>query len=284
MKPATWSCGRFHFDFAKRYRPVVMGILNVTPDSFSDGGKFNTLQAAIDHAYQMIEDGAEIIDIGGESTRPGAEFVSTQEEQDRVLPILESLQSCGVALSLDSYKAQTMQAAAKCGVDILNDIRGFEARESQAVAKEYYRLGLCVMHMLKDPTTMQENIHYESVVDEVKSLLLERVTTLLDGGVVGDRICIDPGLGFAKTAEHNLTLLNRLDSLHALGFPILIGFSRKKTLGLILGSDTADRTHASVAAALMSAELGAQVIRVHDVKPTIDALKVWSAIKSERVN
>ena len=280
IKPTAWRCGRFYFDWQENPTPVVMGILNVTPDSFSDGGQYFETSRAVDHAFQMIEDGARIIDLGGESTRPGATPLSSQEEQDRILPVLEKLQSAGVALSLDSYKASTMQQALAIGVDILNDISGFQDPENIRIAASSVDVGLCIMHMQNNPLTMQQQPSYGHVVEEVGQFLQDKIAQLSLLGIDRRRIAIDPGFGFGKTAKHNLTLLHRLAELPLQGTTLLVGLSRKKTLSKILGQDT-DLTTASVAAALLAVERGAKVVRVHDVKPSVEAIKVWSAMHFE---
>jgi len=282
IKPTAWRCGRFYFDWYENPTPVVMGILNVTPDSFSDGGQYLDTSRAIDHAFQMIEDGARIIDLGGESTRPGATPLSASEEQDRIFPVLEKLQSAGVALSLDSYKASTMQQALAIGVDIFNDISGFQDPESIRVASSSADVGLCIMHMQNSPLTMQEQPSYGHVVEEVGQFLRDKIIQLSLQGIDRLRMAIDPGFGFGKTAQHNLTLLHRLAELHLQGATLLVGLSRKKTLSKILGHDS-DLTTASVAAALLAVERGAKVIRVHDVKPSVEAMKVWSAMHNEKL-
>jgi len=284
IKPTAWRCGRFYFDWAVTPAPVVMGILNVTPDSFSDGGKYFDHAKAIDHAFQMIEDGAKIIDLGGESTKPGAIPISAQEEQDRVFPVLEKLQSAGVALSLDSYQAQTMQYALEIGVDILNDISGFQSEMNLAVAAGSKDVGLCVMHMQNTPQNMQNQPHYENVIQEVGKFFNDKVLQLVSLGIELERIAIDPGFGFGKSTEHNLTLLHRLAELSLSGTTLLVGLSRKKTLRKILGDQVTDLTTASVAAALLAAERGAQVLRVHDVKPTVQAIQVWTAMHQEHLS
>ena len=280
IKPTAWRCGRFYFDWQENPTPVVMGVLNITPDSFSDGGQYFDTSRAIDHAFQMIEDGARIIDLGGESTRPGATPLSSQEEQDRVLPVLEKLQSAGVALSLDSYKASTMRQALAIGVDILNDISGFQDPENIRIAASSVDVGLCIMHMQNNPLTMQQQPSYGHVVEEVGQFLQDKIAQLSLLGIDRRRIAIDPGFGFGKTAKHNLTLLHRLAELPLQGTTLLVGLSRKKTLSKILGQDT-DLTTASVAAALLALERGAKVVRVHDVKPSVEAIKVWSAMHFE---
>ena len=280
IKPTAWRCGRFYFDWQENPTPVVMGILNVTPDSFSDGGQYFETSRAVDHAFQMIEDGARIIDLGGESTRPGATPLSSHEEQDRILPVLEKLQSAGVALSLDSYKASTMQQALAIGVDVLNDISGFQDPENIRIAASSEDVGLCIMHMQNNPLTMQQQPSYGHVVEEVGQFLQDKIAQLSLLGIDRRRIAIDPGFGFGKTAKHNLTLLHRLAELPLQGTTLLVGLSRKKTLSKILGQDT-DLTIASVAAALLAVERGAKVVRVHDVKPSVEAIKVWSAMHFE---
>jgi len=261
--------------------PVVMGILNVTPDSFSDGGRFLSKDAALIQAHEMIEQGAEIIDIGGESSRPGAEPLGLQEELDRVLPIIQALKDCGVALSIDTYKAKVMKAAIAEGVDILNDIWGFRQPHALEVAASSESVGLCVMHMQKDPTTMQFDPSYEDVVDEVNGFLMERVVELEEVGVERDRIAIDPGFGFGKMPEHNLQMLNQFETFTFHGLAVLAGISRKATLGAVTGRDKEHRMVASVSAALLAVERGAKIVRVHDVAETVDAMKIWTATKTQ---
>ena len=283
IKPTVWNCGRFHFDWGQNISPVVMGILNITPDSFSDGGQFLDQQKALDHAWQMIEDGATIIDLGGESTRPGAKTVSAQEEQDRVLPILEKLQNAGVALSIDTYKSQTMQYALQTGVDILNDISGFRDPANLAVATSSKTVGLCVMHMQNTPATMQINPQYANVLEDVRKFFAETLLNLSHAGIASNRIALDPGFGFGKTVEHNLHMLHRLEIFKAFDTALLVGLSRKKMISHILGSPNQDKTVASVAAALLAVERGANIIRVHDVRATVDAVRVWTAMRLERL-
>lgn len=283
-QPAAWRCGRFLFDLQTGFRPLVMGVLNCTPDSFSDGGKFFNTETAIERAHQMIAEGAQIIDIGGESTRPGAVAISSAQEQDRVLPVIEALQGCAVALSLDSYQASTMRAALKVGIDLLNDISGFVDQEHLQIAQENEAVGLCVMHMQENPLTMQLRPSYQDVVMEVNNFFKQRLAVLKSHAIASERVVLDPGIGFGKTPTHNLMLINRLADLLVHGQPLLLGISRKSTLGLILGSNQADRTMASVAAAMTAIEHGARIVRVHDVGPTVEAIQVWSAIKTERVD
>lgn len=283
--PATWRCGRFLFDFSKRQRPLVMGILNATPDSFSDGGKFRTPSDAIAQAERMIANGADMIDIGGESSRPGAEPVSLQEELDRVLPVIEALKDCSVALSIDTYKAETMRQALKAGVDCVNDI--WALRQEGAVeaviendkSNPDNRCGIVLMHMQRDPQTMQFDPEYQNVITEVKTFLQERATLLEDQGVAKNRIAIDPGFGFGKSLEHNLKMLADFDQFSQLGYPVLAGISRKSMLGKLTGRDTHDRVAPSIAAAILAADRGARIIRVHDVQETVDSLKLWEAVQ-----
>ena len=283
--PATWRCGRFLFDFSKRQRPLVMGILNATPDSFSDGGKFRTASDAIAQAERMIVNGVDIIDIGGESTRPGAGPVSLQEELDRVLPVIDALKDCGVALSIDTYKAQTMCQALQAGVDCVNDI--WALRQEGAVDailesdKNHpeQQCGIVLMHMQRDPQTMQFDPEYADVIAEVKLFLQERAQFLEEQGVAQNRIAIDPGFGFGKSLEHNLNMLANFDQFSQLGYPVLAGISRKSMLGKLTGRDTNERVAPSVAAAILAADRGARIIRVHDVQETVDSLKVWEAIQ-----
>lgn len=271
----NWRCGRFEFDLK---RPVVMGILNVTPDSFSDGGQHATLDAAIRHAKLLIEQGAQIIDVGGESTRPGAEPVSVREELDRVVPVVEALRHMDVAISIDTCKATVMRAALDLGADIINDVTGFRDPESFALVSSHPDCGLCVMHMQGEPRSMQASPVYQNVVQEVLRELAAKARELEDVGIDKARICLDPGFGFGKTLAHNYDLLRHLDQLVALQYPVLAGVSRKSMIGLVTDRTTEERMVGSVAAALMAVMAGARVVRVHDVAPTVDALKVWQAM------
>ena len=277
--PATWRCGRFLFDFSKRKRPLVMGILNATPDSFSDGGKFRTATDAIAQAELMIKSGADIIDIGGESTRPGATPVALQEELDRVLPVIEALKHCGVALSIDTYKAETMRQALRAGVDCVNDIWALRQEGAINSVLESSDCGIVLMHMQRDPVTMQFNPEYKDVVTEVIAFLQERTDTLMDVGIDKDRIAIDPGFGFGKSLEHNLQMLAHFDLFLKLNYPVLAGVSRKSMLGKVTGKQTNERVAASIAAAVMAADRGAKIVRAHDVSETVDALKLWEAVQ-----
>ena len=273
--PTTWRCGRFLFDFSKRKRPLVMGILNATPDSFSDGGQFRTPQDAIAQAEHMIANGVDLIDIGGESTRPGAEPVELQEELDRVLPVIEALKDCGVALSIDTYKAETMRQALRAGVDCVNDIWALRQEGAVDAVLESKDCGIVLMHMQRDPQTMQFNPQYHDVIAQVMQFLNERAELLKTKGVEGNRIAIDPGFGFGKSLEHNLSMLKHFQQFSELGYAVLAGISRKSMLGKITGKDMHERLAPSVAAAIMAADRGARIVRVHDVPETVDALKLW---------
>jgi len=281
LMPTTWRCGRFLFNFDQRKRPLVMGILNTTPDSFSDGGKFRTVKDALAQAELMITNGVDLIDIGGESTRPGAEPVSLQEELDRVLPVIEGLKNCGVPLSIDTYKAETMRQALKAGVDCVNDIWALRQEGAIDAVLEHANCGIVLMHMQRDPLTMQFNPEYQDVIVEVKQFLQERAELLQANGVERNRIAIDPGFGFGKSLEHNLHMLSQFQAFSTLGYPVLAGISRKSMIGKITGKDTNDRVAASIAAAIMAADRGAKIIRVHDVAETVDALKLWEAINNQ---
>ena len=276
VQPATWRCGRFLFE--PRKRPLVMGILNTTPDSFSDGGRYQSAKAALAHAERMIDSGVDIIDIGGESTRPGAEPVSLQEELDRVMPVIESLVDCGVALSIDTYKSETMKAALNAGIDCVNDIWGLRQAGAAQVVSDHPECGVVLMHMQRDPQTMQFDPHYDDVIAQVSDFLVERANALTKLGISLDRIALDPGFGFGKSLEHNLTMLSQFERFTQLGFPVLAGISRKSMLGKLTGRDTDDRLAASIAAVIMAADRGARIVRVHDVAETIDALKLWEAV------
>ena len=276
LTPVAWRCGRFLFDWSQRKAPVVMGILNVTPDSFSDGGQYASRDAALRHADEMIGQGVEMIDVGGESSRPGSEPLSLQEEMDRIMPVLEALKGAPVALSVDTYKAKVMTAAINLGVDCINDIWAFRQPHAiEAIAKS--SCGVLLMHMQKDPLTMQFDPQYQDVVAEVNGFLMERCVALEDEGIARERLAIDPGFGFGKTVEHNMTMLAHFQEFTRHGLPVVAGLSRKSSLGVITGKDIAHRQTASMAAALMALERGAQVLRVHDVDPTMDAVKIWVA-------
>jgi len=274
-------CGDFQFDLSGSMNkgPLVMGIVNVTPDSFSDGGKHLQRDAALAHAQQLIAEGADMLDIGGESTRPGARPVGIQEEMDRVLPIIEELRDAAVPISVDTFKPEVMLAAIAAGAHMVNDINALQnAAAMNAVAAS--NAAVCLMHKQGNPQTMQEQPVYRNVVAEVGAFLQERIAAAEAAGIQRDRIVIDAGFGFGKTLAHNLALLQRLNELAALGVPVLAGLSRKSMLGALTGQDVAQRLPASVAAALIAVQRGANIVRVHDVRATVDALKIWNAVNT----
>ena len=269
-----FRCGNSRFDLS---RPLVMGIVNVTPDSFSDGGLHVQRDAALAHAHKLIAEGADILDIGGESTRPGAQPVSIQQELDRVMPVIEGLKGVPVPVSIDTCKPEVMLAAIAAGAQMVNDINALQDPAAMnAVAAG--RVSVCLMHKQGDPQTMQQQPQYQDVVTEVSVFLCERVAAAKAAGVGHDRIVIDPGFGFGKTLAHNLSLLQELKQLTELGVPILAGLSRKSMLGALTGRDTGQRLPASIAAGLIAVQRGANILRVHDVGATVDALKVLNAV------
>jgi dihydropteroate synthase len=276
-------CGTQIIDLTK---PVVMGVLNVTPDSFSDGGKFLDLAAAVSHGLRMVEEGAAIIDVGGESTRPGADPVSVEEEIRRVVPVVEQLRAkTDAVISVDTSKPQVMRAAADAGAGLINDVRALcEVGALEAAAAT--RCAVCVMHMQGDPRSMQLAPHYDDVVNEVKAFLAERVKVCRAAGIAAESIVIDPGFGFGKTLEHNLELLRYLRELGSQpsepAWPIMVGLSRKSIVGRLTGRSSGERVHGSVALALMAVINGADIVRVHDVGPTVDALKTVAAVQGAR--
>ncbi len=270
-----FNCGKYQLDLA---HPHIMGIVNVTPDSFSDGGRYASTEKAVAHALQLVADGAHILDIGGESTRPNATPVGLEEELDRVIPVIERLsREVDLPLSIDTYKPQVMRAAVQAGAAIINDIRGLQEPEAVQAAADG-DAGICIMHMQGTPQTMQQNPQYENVVQEVKAFLQERLEACLAQGIAAERVVLDPGFGFGKRTVHNLALLNGLPDILALGRPLLVGLSRKSVLGQIVGSDVDQRLHASLAASVISVMKGGRIVRVHDVKATVDALKVVDAV------
>jgi dihydropteroate synthase len=271
------QCGNFQFDLS---RPLVMGIVNVTPDSFSDGGRHATTEAAIAHAHLLIEQGADILDIGGESTRPGALAVGIQEELDRVMPVIEGLRGAPVPISVDTFKPEVMHAAIAAGVQMVNDINALQdAAAMREVAAS--NVAICLMHKQGDPQTMQAQPHYQHVLAEVGEFLHDRIAAAEAAGIQRDRIVIDPGFGFGKTLAHNLVLLRELDRLAGYGAPVLAGLSRKSMLGALTGRDVGQRMPASLAAALIAVQRGAKIVRVHDVRETVDVLKVWRAVNEQ---
>jgi dihydropteroate synthase len=254
-----------------------MGILNVTPDSFSDGGHYQSLEFAISHAEQMILDGVDIIDVGGESSRPGAPPLPLEQELQRVMPVLYALRDQGPAISVDTYKPQVMREAVIAGVDMINDINGFRAPGAIEAVRDS-DCGLCIMHMQSTPETMQLAPSYTDVVAEVTGFLRERIDTMIAAGIDPRRICIDPGFGFGKTVEHNYALLKATGRLIAeLDMPLLAGLSRKSMIGAVVDKPVEQRMAGSVGGALAAVARGAVIVRVHDVAETVDALKVWQA-------
>lgn len=267
--------GRFGFNLGDQ--AVVMGILNLTPDSFSDGGQYQALEFALARAEQMIADGVDIIDIGGESSRPGAPALPLQEELRRVMPALYALRDCGKPLSVDTYKPEVMREAIAAGADMINDINGFRAPGALEAVRDS-DCALCIMHMQSAPQTMQQRPAYDDVVAEVIAFLGERVATMTAAGIAPERLCIDPGFGFGKTVEHNYALLKAGARMRAeLGLPLLAGLSRKSMIGAVTGKPVEQRLAGSLAGALAAVSHGARIVRVHDVAETVDALKVWQA-------
>ena len=263
--------------------PAVMGVLNVTPDSFSDGGVFLSPQKAVAQALRMAEEGAAIIDIGGESTRPGAQPVTAREEIDRVVPVISALRDKTLLpISIDTSKPEVMRAAVAAGAGFINDVRALRGEGALEAAAEL-NVPVCLMHMLGEPRTMQDDPRYADVVGEVRDFLRERRDACMNAGIPAARIVIDPGFGFGKTLEHNLELLRGLKKLQSLGAPILAGLSRKSMIGKALGVPVERRLHASVALAVMAVQNGARIVRVHDVGPTVEALRMWTAVYPENV-
>ncbi|QWL64982.1 dihydropteroate synthase [Aeromonas jandaei] len=263
-------------------RPHVMGILNVTPDSFSDGGHFNQIERAVAHARQMVADGATLIDIGGESTRPGAPDVSEQEELDRIIPVVERLVSeCDVMLSLDTSKAVVMREGCQAGAHLINDVRALQEPGALDAAAEA-RVPVCLMHMQGQPRTMQVEPHYDDLVGEVKAFFDERIAACLAAGIAREQLLLDPGYGFGKTLAHNYQLLAAQRALLDYGLPLLVGMSRKSMIGNLLNRPVGERLAGSLACALIGMQHGARIIRVHDVRETMDALRVgWQAMTGQ---
>ena len=266
--------GRFGFNLSGA-QALVMGILNITPDSFSDAGQYQHLESALSRAEQMIADGADILDIGGESSRPGAPPLPLLDELQRVMPVLYALRDCGKPLSVDTYKPEVMREAILAGADMINDINGFRA-PGAIEAVQGSDCALCIMHMQNVPETMQQQPRYEDVVREVIAFLRERVDTMVAAGIARERLCVDPGFGFGKTVEQNYALLRATRQLRSeLGLPVLAGLSRKSMVGAVTGRPVGQRLAGSIAGALAAVAQGAEIIRVHDVAETVDALKVW---------
>ena len=259
-------------------RPRVMGILNVTPDSFSDGGEFGSLDAALRRARQMVAEGVDIIDVGGESTRPGAAAVAEQEELDRVIPVIESLSDqIPVPISIDTSKPGVMSEAVAAGAGLINDVKALRAPGALKAAAQA-AVPVCLMHMQGEPRSMQKAPFYSDVIGEVSDFLRGRIRACEDAGIAADRLLVDPGFGFGKSLEHNIALLRNLRAISALGVPVLVGVSRKSMLGALLNAPVHRRLYGGLAAAVLAVGQGAMLIRTHDIKPTVDALKVAGAI------
>ncbi len=272
---ATLHAGAFRLSLD---RPLIMGIVNVTPDSFSDGGRLDSATAAVDHALKLAEEGADILDVGGESTRPGAAFVPSDEEMRRVLPVIAALVGRGLVVSVDTRKPEVMRAALDAGAAMVNDVMALRqpgALETLAGSQA----AVCLMHMQGEPQTMQQAPHYADVVVEVGKFLHDRVAACEAAGIARERIVIDPGFGFGKTLEHNLVLLKQLRELTQLGVPLLAGMSRKSMLGALTGRGVGEREFAGVAAHLLAIARGARIVRVHDVAAMRDALAIWNAVE-----
>lgn len=269
------NCGGRALDLS---RTAIMGILNITPDSFSDGGIFLARDAAVAHASQMVEEGADLIDVGGESTRPGAQAVSAQEELDRVIPVIEAIaRAVPVPISIDTSKPEVMRAAVAAGAGLINDVRALREEDAVSTVADL-AVPVCLMHMQGEPRSMQHNPSYKDVVAEVGDFLDARIAACELAGIDRARLLIDPGFGFGKTAAHNLELLRRLFELNRFGVPILAGLSRKSLIGALLGLPVGERLHASVALAVTAVQNGAKILRVHDVRATREAIRMWEAV------
>ena len=282
MPITHWQTSRFLIDLSQ---PKVMGIVNITPDSFSDGGQFESNTKALNHAENLLQQGADILDIGGESSRPGAQALSVEEELSRVLPFVREAVKWQVPLSVDTYKPEVMQAALDLGADIINDIWALRQPGAWDVIAQFPNCGICLMHMHRDPQTMQIEPMTGNVVQSVKDFLAQQLSKAVSLGVKKERVVLDSGVGFGKTTEQNLAMLSHQASFLSLGQPLLAGWSRKSSLGKILAVDglepvPSDRLGASLAAALLAVQNGAAIVRVHDVKETVQALKVWQAVQA----
>jgi dihydropteroate synthase len=270
----SWHAGRFLIDLRS---PKIMGIVNVTPDSFSDGGQFDAPKAAMSRCEELVRDGADLLDIGGESTRPGASMPSWREELARLEPVVRHAVTLGVPVSVDTSRPEVIMEMLGLGVDIINDVRALRRPGAIAALSQSSTAGLCLMHMEGEPGTMQADPCYDDVASEVRHFLQTRVAAALSAGIHSRRIILDPGFGFGKLHQHNFTLCKAQDQLLSLGFPLLVGWSRKSTLGHVTGRAVGERAVASVAAALASLLRGASVFRVHDVRATVDAFRIWRA-------
>lgn len=270
----NWQVARFLLSLR---RPLVMGIVNVTPDSFSDGARHAAPLAAGAHCDRLLAEGADILDIGGESTRPGAQRPDLEQEWARLLPVLQHAVTLGVPISVDTSRPEVMQRALDLGVDIVNDVRALTEEGAVDVLVRTQQAGICLMHMRGSPDSMEHFVDYRDVAGEVRQFLQDRLKAVTDAGVAANRIVLDPGIGFAKTAEQNWTLLRRQGEIASLGRPVLVGWSRKSPLGQLTGRSVEHRVGASVAAALASIQRGAAIVRVHDVAETVDAIKVWQS-------
>ena len=271
-----WQTTRSRIDLRQ---PQVMGIVNVTPDSFSDGGQHATVRTALAHCEQLLKDGAHLLDIGAESTRPGAPIVTLEEELARVLPVVLEAVRFNVPISVDTYKPEVMRAVLDVGVDIINDVWALRQRDAAQVVASHAQCGVCLMHMHGEPQTMQNLPMQGSAIVPVTDFLKRHAQALQNLGIARERIALDPGVGFGKTVAQNFELLAQQDQLLALGYPLLVGWSRKSSLGAVTGSAASDRIVPSVAAAVLAVERGARVVRVHDVAATVQALKVWQAAR-----
>ncbi len=279
----VWQTSRFEIDLS---RPKVMGVVNVTPDSFSDGGEHFEIRSALTHCEQLLREGADILDIGGESSRPGALALSLEEELARVIPVVRHAVTLGVPVSVDTYKPAVMQAVLDLGADIINDIWALRWSDPQSVVSAldvvsaFNTCGVCLMHMHRNPQTMQTTPMQGDVVAQVTGFLAERIDALVRKGIARNRICIDPGIGFGKTVEQNFSLLAHQQRLLYLGYPVVSGWSRKSSLGAVTGAAADYRVAASVTAAVLAVERGAHIVRVHDVKATVQGLKVFEAMQA----
>jgi dihydropteroate synthase len=269
-------CGKYSVPLD---RPLLMGVVNVTPDSFSDGGRFFDRNAAVSHALRLAEEGADIVDIGGESSRPGALPVSVQEEMDRVLPVLQGLKNLKKPISVDTRRPEVMQEALKAGASMINDIEALQAPGALEIVAAS-QCAVCLMHMKGDPATMQQAPHYDDVVAEVAGFLKDRIKAAQAAGIARERIVVDPGFGFGKTLEHNLALLKHLSALASMELPILAGWSRKSSVAKVTGRPAGDRLPGSLAMALLSLQAGATILRAHDVKETKDIVEIWRVYKN----